>query len=274
MARIRTFKMSHNNELDMYDTSTTTNTDSLPLAELLRRRARRISPPQHADSLGTRAEESHKDVDDEIKRLEAELAESEDDSSSHSDSDSDSTTSEEKVRSRTVRFGQTTWTSETPSYPDAKEPAVICLSQLADERIQPLPTTCLPAIRRKRNAEEVGTNKKKARKEKVDGLQEAVKEVLAGYVARSAERLPFYCRVCSKQYDTKDQFFEHKNTEFHQTAVDMERKASFCKLCQKQFTSPVQLKEHLTSKPHKERLQRVRARQKTPSGRGGNRQWC
>jgi hypothetical protein len=254
----------------------------LPLAELLRRRKRGISghtpspPTPHA--VTTTAQESHDDVDEEIKRLEAELAASDDSTtSSHSDSDSDDDDDEEEEgrRLRTVRFGTTTtWEQETPTNVNSKEPAVICLSQLSDERIQPLPTTCLPAIRRKRNSEEVGTNKKKEKKTKVDGLQEAVKEVLAGYVARSAERLPFYCRVCSKQYDTKDQFFEHKNTEFHRTAVDMERKASFCKLCQKQFTSPVQLKEHLTSKPHKERLQRVRARQKIPSGRGGNRQWC
>ena len=232
----------------------------LPLAEILRRRANARS---EAKKYGGDVKED--DIDDEIKRLEDELA-------ADVESDSDSM-SEEEDRPRRVRFGIDT-VKEIPSNQqdqDSKEAAVICLSEVSEARIQPLPPSCLPAIRKKRNNQDDG--KKDGKKAKLNGLQEAVKEVLAGYVARSSERLPFYCRVCSKQYDSKEAFFDHKDTEFHRTAVEMEKKASFCKLCQKQFTSPVQLKEHLTSKPHKDRLQRVRGRQK-PTGRGGTRQWC
>lgn len=233
---------------------------ALPLAELLRRRAKTRNK---AEGKGGAVKED--DIDDEIKRLEAELA-------ADDDSDSDSM-SEEEDRPRQVRFGIDTVKEIPSNHPDldSNEAAVICLSEVSEARIQPLPPSCLPAIRKKRDNQD--DRKEDKKKSKMNGLQEAVKEVLAGYVARSSERLPFYCRVCSKQYDSKEEFFDHKDTEFHRTAVEMEKKASFCKLCQKQFTSPVQLKEHLTSKPHKDRLQRVRARQK-PTGRGGTRQWC
>jgi hypothetical protein len=233
---------------------------SLPLAEVLRRRKTTSKAAENNDTI-----EKEEDIDDEIQRLEAELAESDDGSESDSDSDHGDD------RPRKVTFGEDT-VKEIPSNKprrDPSEPSVICLSAVSEARIQPLPETSLPAIRRKRNSEDDGKTKKK--KAKIDGLQEAVKEVLAGYVARSSERLPFYCRVCAKQYDNKEEFFEHRNAEFHKTAVAMELKVSFCRLCQKQFTSPVQLKEHLTSKPHRERLQKVR--RKKPSG-GGNRQWC
>jgi hypothetical protein len=32
-----------------------------------------------------------------------------------------------------------------------------------------------------------------------DGLRDAVQELLSGYVARSSEKIPFYCRVCLHQ---------------------------------------------------------------------------
>jgi hypothetical protein len=97
-----------------------------------------------------------------------------------------------------------------------------------------------------------------------EGLAETIKEVLDGYVARSAERLPFYCRVCAKQYNNENEFLDHRQTDVHQTAAELDRKASFCKLCRKQFTSPMQMKEHLTSRPHKERLEKVKSKQ--PNG--------
>lgn len=234
---------------------------SLPLAERLRRRAETGTVSEEKD-----AELKQEDIDDEIRRLEAELA-------ADVDSDSDSMSEEEEDQPRQVRFGKDTVKEIPFIQPDRDSKAsVICLSEVAEARIQPLPSSCLPAVVRKKRSSQDDWKKDKKRV-KVDGLQEAVKEVLAGYVARSSERLPFYCRVCSKQYESKEEFFEHRDTEFHRTAVELEQKASFCKLCRKQFTSPVQLKEHVTSKPHHDRLQRVRERQK-PTGRGGKRQWC
>jgi deoxyribodipyrimidine photolyase-like uncharacterized protein len=69
----------------------------------------------------------------------------------------------------------------------------------------------------------------------------------------------------------EEEFFDHKRSEFHKTAVEMEQKASYCKLCRKQLTSLVQLKEHLTSKPHKERLDRVRENRRMGGNRGRGR---
>lgn len=186
--------------------------------------------------------EENIDLDDEIKRLEMELNQG---SSSGESSD-----------------------EESASESDA-EPAVLSLSAYADDRIEHLPQTCLPEPGKynphdssgpvRKRKEPPTTNEEKTKK---DGLKEAVLEVLNGYKARSSERLPFYCRFCSIQYSNETEFFEHKKTEFHKTAVEMERKATYCRLCLKQLTSPEQMKEHLSSRPHKERLQAVRTRQR------------
>ena len=82
---------------------------------------------------------------------------------------------------------------------------------------------------------------------------------------------------CMEEFDhrmvwidfNEQEFFGHKQSDFHKTAVEVERKASYCKLCRKQLTSPEQLKEHLTSRPHKERMDRARSRNPPGRGRGG-----
>jgi hypothetical protein len=180
------------------------------------------------------------DMDDEIARLEKELMDS-DDSGSSSEEDEDEVSN----------------TNPTNSNDNA---AILSLSSFADDRVESLPTTCLPvpgrySLTKKRKG------KKTHQPEVKSGLQKAVEEVLGGYTARSSEKIPFYCRFCSKQYENETAFYEHKDSEFHKTAVALERKATYCKLCRKQFTSPVQMKEHLSSRPHKQRLQTVRSRQ-------------
>lgn len=184
--------------------------------------------------------EDEVDLDDEIRRLETELNQQ----SSSGETDDEESSGE-------------------------NERAVVSLSAYADDKIDHLPKTFLPEPGRydPRNATASSTKKKKnenkyQKQGKTDGLKEAVQEVLNGYKARSSERLPFYCRFCTKQYNNEDEFFEHKNSDFHKTAVEMERKATFCRLCMKQLTSPEQMKEHLTSRPHRERLQAVRNRQR------------
>ena len=62
------------------------------------------------------------------------------------------------------------------------------------------------------------------------------------------------------------EFQQHKQTEFHKVAVQAERKASKCNLCRKQFTSVIQLREHLASRPHRQRMDRMKEKQ-----RGGGR---
>ena len=190
-------------------------------------------------------QQSGGDIDDEIARLEKELM------NEMSDSDDSVSSSEEDDG-----------VPDTNQTENENEKGILSLSSFADDRVESLPSTCLPiagkySLTKKRGKKSKGTPQPAVK----SGLQKAVEEVLGGYTARSSERIPFYCRYCSHQYENETAFFEHKSSEFHKTAVEMERKATYCKLCRKQFTSPTQMKEHLSSRPHKERLQYVRSKQ-------------
>ena len=79
-----------------------------------------------------------------------------------------------------------------------QDQGAICLSECASDFIAPLPKTVLPTNKRKKlkiDSEEDGSNENGSGGFS-DGLRDAVKEVLSGYVARSSEKIPFYCRVC------------------------------------------------------------------------------
>jgi Zinc-finger of C2H2 type len=183
------------------------------------------------------------DLDEEIRRLEQELAKDDDDDSSDDDDDD--------------------------SHNGAQQAQILSLSKSKKATIEHLPPSLLPTIATrkqrvsgsssgkdpKRPKTELQYNAKKPKAKSNPGLEAAVRHVLQGYQPRSAERLPFYCRVCARQYDDTTTFEAHKQDEFHVTAVALERQASTCKLCRKTFTSPTQLTEHLQSKPHRERLQ-------------------
>lgn len=223
---------------------------ALPIAARLR--GERNTPAKAKRSVKFEDEQSPVDIDDEIRRLELELAQS---SSDEESSDQESVDKDEG-------------------------PGVVSLSAFAQDRIEQLPEVYLPEPGR---YDPKVSSRRKAQKtpepDKKDGLKEAVQEVLNGYKARSSERLPFYCRYCAKQYSNEQEFFDHKSTDFHQTAVDMERKATYCRLCRKQLTSPAQMQEHLKSRPHRERLNNARNRQR-PEARGrrggrerSSRQW-
>ena len=231
----------------------------VPFAEALRRRKKDtksissrtlMAEPKKADK-----EEEVVDIDEEIRRLEAELEA--DNSASDSEDDDDM--------------------SSTASDAPQEKAGVISLSTLATDRIAALPEAHLPSNKRRTlkgidkatasSEEPKAKRRKKASSAETtgnnisDGLRAAVKQVLDGYTPRSNEKILFYCRVSAKQYKDGDEFFEHKKGDFHKAAVELEKKASYCKLCRKQLTSPVQLKEHLHSKPHKDRLQLLRSRQ-------------
>ena len=233
-------------------TSPVSENISVPIAMQMRKDASK------AKKKSVKIVEPEVDLDEEIRRLEQEL-EASDSSDEESESD-DSNIAHTKVLS---------------------------LSKFADDHVQHLPNNCLPEPGRYHPSRDgmKSTQAKKKQpnnltkeiedKERSSGLKQAVQEVLSGYKARSSERLPFYCRVCAKQYDNETDFFSHKNTEFHKVAVETERKATYCRLCRKQLTSPEQMKEHLRSKPHREKLQNMKNRQR--GGRNqqnrGNRQW-
>ena len=224
---------------------------SVPIAMQMRKDASKVKKKS------VKIVEPEVDLDEEIRRLEQEL-----EGSDSSDEESESDDSD---------VGQT---------------KVLSLSKFADDHVQHLPDNCLPEPGRyhpsrdgmksaKAKKKQPNLTKEIEDKERSSGLKQAVQEVLSGYKARSSERLPFYCRVCAKQYDNETDFFSHKNTEFHKVAVETERKATYCRLCRKQLTSPEQMKEHLRSKPHREKLQNMRNRQQGSRNQQnrGNRQW-
>jgi hypothetical protein len=252
--------------------STNSSSDESPIVtaeELMRRKRRSTVGSQSSAEQKKSNTVNEDDLDEEIKRLEAELEESsnesDDDSSSSSDSDSDETHSAKK---RKHEGGEST------SDPSTSKDAIICLSSCASETIEPLAKSYLPACKSKKLKIDRDEEKQKDREKNSsvsNGLRDAVKEVLAEYQPRSSERIPFYCRVCAVQSKDEEDFMLHKQSEFHKTAVQVEKKATYCKLCRKQLTSLIQMQEHLDSRPHKERLDSMKARQRGFSGRGFSR---
>ena len=86
------------------------------------------------------------------------------------------------------------------------------------------------------------------------GLEQTIVEMLRNYEPTSAERKPFWCRICRFQGTCIKEYEDHMKSELHKKAKRIERSLSTCKLCRKEFTSPDQLREHEKGKAHKERL--------------------
>jgi len=268
----------------------------LPFAEVLRqRRRKRANNEAHDLEKKASTQEEGEDIDEEISRLEAELAADSDgdfdslhssEDSEHEERKGDDDNHGPNTRGK-ISFGPTTEYSddEKPIPKQLPGDGGILRSALVEERIVPLPQSALPQIKRRKlkaidgdGDHDANGNASKAKKKKrksvdprlavSDGIQEAVKEVLGGYVARSHERIPFYCRVCSVQSKDMESFLAHKDTDFHKAAIQAERRATYCQACRKQFTSPVQMREHLESKPHHDRMVFLRSRNQGGGGAG------
>ena len=270
--------------------------EALPFAELMRKRQEKMKGNGVKTSASEKASsevEEKEDTDEEIRRLEAELAadSNDDDSSDYSEGSGDESAlgdeMEGKSSKKRISFGPSTEYVDERMKRNESEGSII-RSNLEAERIAPLPKSALPQMKKRKLkgidgdvSDDGNSSKKKKKKGKQagshnaenkevnDGLREAVKEVLSGYEARSHERIPFYCRVCSVQSKDMESFLAHKNTDFHKAAVKAERKATYCQACRKQFTSPVQMEEHLNSKPHHERMFFLRSKSQGVGGRGG-----
>jgi hypothetical protein len=217
------------------------------------------------------------DIDEEIRRLEAELAAAD----SASDDNSSEASGESDVsgrKNRKISFGNNlvhTVAKDEDSLSIASDDrmassGVICLSESAMERIEPLPASAMPQIARKATSDEKKTKKRKRNKEEHTvnaGLKSAVEDLLSNYKTRSeVEQTPWYCRVCQHQAEGESDFVAHRASEFHKTAMKEHQKKTYCRMCKKQMTSVVQFQEHLQSRPHREMLDGKRARQ---HGRGG-----
>lgn len=149
-------------------------------------------------------------VDDQIAALERELQGSSEDSSSSnstSDDESSSSTSEDDDDRPEKANGDRSSSSRE------RRRQLNIVSPLEAEKIDPLPAHLLPRPGcgvPKANSKKKKKPKKATGRPKDDGgvgaggtapapsqgLDSAVKELLANYEARSSERVPFYCRVC------------------------------------------------------------------------------
>jgi len=96
--------------------------------------------------------------------------------------------------------------------------------------------------------------------EQRSGLDRTVEALLRNYQPTSSERRPFWCRICQFQGENMEDLEAHRRSDLHVLAAEKERKISFCKVCRTQFTSPAQLREHLQGKVHKEKMEKVMAR--------------
>jgi len=300
-------------------------TEFVPIAERIRRQQLQKqtkidkksldeSKPQRRGPLPTatinreiQEEPKTMDLDEKIRRLEAELAAS---SNSEDEDDEDSESGEEdnisKIQpKKSITFGENsthffqTDEGRSKHTSQSHDEGVICLSEVAEDRIEPLPSTSLPQSKRrllkgidssndgepskpkqskKRKREKLAeSNNSKKEHNMSEGLKDAVEEMLQSYVPSSQlDRPPLYCRICKHQSTTMSEFEAHRKTELHLEAVKLEKKKTYCRLCQKQMTSLVQMEEHLKSKPHKERLDFMKGKQSSVGpvrGRGGGRRF-
>lgn len=244
----------------------------------------------------------HIDLDEEIKRLEAELAA---DSASDEDDQISDDSDFDAVNNRKVSFGQNSiltfsagdnYESTSPDIQTSSSSGVICLSASAKDRIEPLPASSMPQIARKTPIQI--DQKMKSKKQKRDkeehtineGLKHAVEDLLSNYKTRSeVEQTPWYCRVCQHQANDEAGFLSHRESVLHNTAMKEHQKKTYCKMCRKQMTSVIQFQEHLNSRPHREMLASKRCQQQGRGigdgrgrrrdggrdyGRGSKRQWC
>lgn len=256
-----------------YFCRSTDNVDegAVPIAQRMRRQITQQTGKTEEEN----SEESNTiDLDDEIRRLEEELAEedSDDDEDLHDDDESD------------IQVDGDLESDGSKSHDiidDNHSNGIIRLSNLANDRIEPLPQSALPQSKRRHlkgvdsasvPQEEPTNTKRKKRNQShneqgehtvSEGLKAAVQDLLQNYVRPSQlDRPPFYCRVCQHQATSQSEFDMHRTSEFHKVAVKEEQKKSYCKLCRKQLTSVIQMEEHLSSKPHRDRMDFVKGKQR------------
>ena len=195
------------------------------------------------------------DIDDEIARLEAELAEANDSGDDGSDSDDSSNANGNDDNDDDHAAGE----------------ALIFKSDVTDEDRIPslsaayLPTVAFKALAKPQAGKETREAKvakgpkpsKDERKANEPVVSRAQKQAeLFSYIRgyEPSEHKPFYCRICNFQGSSVEDLAVHRASDDHKAAADRDQKVCYCKLCRKQFTSPAQLTEHLKGKSHKDTL--------------------
>lgn len=267
----------------------------VPIAQRMRKMPQKVNDDAEVRNGGS----SRMDLDEEIRRLEEDLAADSCESDDEDDDDGDENGEkiEDGVKSRTKTAIHESHDSERKESHndmdhDAYSDRIICLSNLANDRIEPLPQNSLPQNKRRKlkgvdSTSDKNELKKRKRRDSSDlpeqqqhavseGLKHAVQDLLLNYVRPSQlDRPPFYCRLCQHQSKSQSEFDSHRASEFHKVAVVEEKKSTYCKLCRKQLTSVIQMEEHLKSRPHRDRMDFVKGKQRGSvgatrgAGRGG-----
>lgn len=260
--------------------------DDVPIAQRMRRPL--ANPPRFMENNVKCDETNNKlDLDEEIRRLEEELAkESEEDEDYDEVDESDNEVEDCDVHSENN-------SASNDIIDDSYSNGIIHLSDLAHDRIEPLPQSALPQSKRRHlkgvdaaanhDDQPINASRKKRKQSQreqgehsvSEGLRHAVQDLLQNYIRPSQlDRPPFYCRICQHQSTSQSEFDLHRASEFHKVAVKEEQKKTYCKLCRKQLTSVIQMEEHLTSKPHRDRMDFVKGKQRgmirNPVGGTGN----
>ena len=256
----------------------------VPIAQRMRKMPQKVNDDAAVRNGGS----SGADLDEEIRRLEEDLAA---DSCESDDGDDDDDESGEKiedgVKSTKTAIHESQDSKRKKSHHDMDHDEysdkIICLSNLANDRIEPLPQNALPQNKRRKlkgvdSTSDKNELKKRKRRDSSDlperqqhtvseGLKHAVQDLLQNYVRPSQlDRPPFYCRLCQHQSKSQSEFDSHRASEFHKVAVAEEKKSTYCKLCRKQLTSVIQMEEHLKSRPHRDRMDFVKGKQRGSVG--------
>ncbi|KAL3782013.1 hypothetical protein ACHAW5_004532 [Stephanodiscus triporus] len=271
-------------DIDVGDAS---DTLYVPIAQRMRKMPRRVN-----DDAEVHKWESNKtDLDEEIRRLEEDLAADTSESDDENDDDDENGEQiENGVESNKMAIHENDDSKRNYSQHDTDRieysDGIICLSNLDNARIEPLPQNALPQNKRrqlkgvdsKKRTRLNSSNQPEQQHTISGGLKHAVQDLLQNYVRPSQlDRPPFYCRLCQHQSKSQSEFDSHRASVFHKVAVTEEKKSTYCKLCRKQLTSVIQMEEHLKSRPHRDRMNFVKGKQRglvganTSVGRDGGR---
>lgn len=183
-------------------------------------------------------------VDEEIARLEAELAQLEDKGEDE---------------------GEDEYNEEASS-------SGLILSSLQDQRIPPLPAHQLPAAQCRDTS---GGAKKRKVKQSLETDDPALLDKARALVEKAPKceklKIPFACRLCAFRGQSLEEFDRHRHSRLHIFATKLYKESSYCKLCRVQCTSPLELETHVSSKKHAERLAQLNPTGHPPAHSKGRR---
>uniref|UniRef100_A0A7S4RE94 U1-type domain-containing protein n=2 Tax=Ditylum brightwellii TaxID=49249 RepID=A0A7S4RE94_9STRA len=256
--------MQQRKDLDEDDTQV----NDVPFAEMMRRRRKSevVSASNQNDSASKELAGDGDtggnsavpvDVDEEIRKLEEELANTSDDDSDSSTDDDDNSSSEAQHNGRgRVSFGAATLMNrnDSPCSPtsmaetnntgsDPVENSVICLSTVGNDRIEPLPASALPsnAPRKLKGVDSGGAvteKSKKKRKKRKSTDTDSDNEEQGTFTKRTKDNAEELRKVAAE-----------KLNEY--VPRSCEKMPFFCRICRVQSANEREFRNHFKTQEHK-----------------------